>query len=127
MSSAVSGVGTTFKKGSVYISEIISINGPNMSRAVVDVTSLDSVAGYRDFISGMRDGGEISFGMNFTIEGYNQMFEDYTNNVLQDYQVTIDEGGANEESYEMTALVVGMTLSIPIDDKIVTDITMRVF
>ena len=127
MSDAISGVGTTFKKGSVYISEIISINGPNMSRSTIDVTSLDSIDGYKEFISGIRDGGEISFGMNFTIAGYNQMFDDYRNNVLQDYQVTIDDGGANEESYEITALVTGMTLSIPIDDKIVTDITMRVF
>ena len=127
MSDAITGIGTTFRKGSVYISEIISINGPNMSRSVIDVTSLDSIDMYREFISGIRDGGDLSLGMNFTIEGYNQMFEDYRSNILQDYTVTIDEGGDNAEAYEITALVTGMTLSIPIDDKIVTDITIKVY
>jgi predicted secreted protein len=70
MSLAVAGVGTKFQRwsGSAYVSlaEVTSITGPTMTRDFIDVTSLDSTGGYREFITGFRDAGTISLNMNFT-------------------------------------------------------------
>jgi len=55
--------GTIFKLGSTTISEITSVSGPNFSADSIDVTTHGSTDKYREFIQGLRDGGEI------TIEG----------------------------------------------------------
>lgn len=45
------------------IAEVLSFTGPTQSSAEVEVTSFDSAA--KEFIAGLRDGGSISFDMNF--------------------------------------------------------------
>lgn len=42
------------------IAQITNISGPNISVDTVDVTSMDSVGGWKEFIAGMIDGGEVS-------------------------------------------------------------------
>lgn len=65
MSTVKAGVGTQFQLGNmaspqVYAAcaKIISISGPNISAEQVEVTTLDSTGGYKEFIPGLRDGGE---------------------------------------------------------------------
>jgi predicted secreted protein len=42
------------------IAEITELTPPQMSRDDIDVTSHSSSDGYREFISGLRDGGEVT-------------------------------------------------------------------
>jgi predicted secreted protein len=42
------------------IAEIIELNAPQMSRDEIDVTSHQSSDGYREFIAGLRDAGEVN-------------------------------------------------------------------
>ena len=60
---ATFGQGSIFKLGSTTISEVTSISSPNLSADTIDVTTHGSTGRYREFIQGLRDGGEI------TIEG----------------------------------------------------------
>lgn len=55
---------SVFKLGSTTISEVTSISAPNLSADSIDVTTHGSSGRYREFIQGLRDGGEIS------IEGF---------------------------------------------------------
>ena len=55
---------SVFKLGSTTISEVTSISAPNMTADTIDVTTHGSTGRYREFIQGLRDGGEI------TIEGF---------------------------------------------------------
>jgi predicted secreted protein len=55
---------SVFKLGSTTISEVTSISAPNLTADTIDVTTHGSTGRYREFIQGLRDGGEI------TIEGY---------------------------------------------------------
>ena len=94
MSNAVSGVGTTFKRSNMLssptfaaIAEINSIKGPDKKRNVIDVTSLDSTGGYREFIAAFRDGGQVVMDMNFTRDGYDDMNDDFEIETLVDYQI----------------------------------------
>ena len=67
-SNAISGVGTRFRRwtGSTWedIGEINSITGPGKSRDTIDVTSLSSTGGYREFIAGFRNPGTVVLAMN---------------------------------------------------------------
>lgn len=53
-------VGTKLKIGTTFVAELSSISGLDLSADTIDVTSLDSNGGYRDFIGGFKDGGEVS-------------------------------------------------------------------
>ena len=86
MSDAIAGVGAQFSRQNddsslVYdvIAEVNHITGPSMTRDFIDVTSLDSTGGYREFIAAFRDGGTVELTMNFTLLGYAQMKLDYEN------------------------------------------------
>lgn len=127
-SKAVSGVGTIFRRwnGSewVNLSEINSIDGPTMSRATIDVTSLDSLGGYREFIAGFREAGTISLSMNFTRETIDLMKDDFESDLAQNYEIVLPDTEAT--SLEFEGFVTEMPLSIPMDDKITIDVTIQI-
>ena len=100
MSDAIAGVGTSFERGDgassesfTAIAEINSITGPGMTRAFIDVTSLDSIGGYREFIGGFRDGGTVKLNMNFTRDGYEQMRLDFVSDDSVNYQIVLPDSG----------------------------------
>lgn len=136
---AVSGVGTKFRKWDaeattpewVAIAEVNSISGPTMTKDFIDVTSLDSTGGYRDFISGFRDGGTISLVMNFTYDNYLIMLDDF--NALAgsdefDYEINIDDTGeaATRSTFYFRGIVTECPVEIPTDDKITNNVTIKV-
>jgi hypothetical protein len=45
----------------VAIGQVRDFSGPNISRGNIDVTDHDSANGYREFLPGLADGGEITF------------------------------------------------------------------
>lgn len=49
----------------VRIAELQDITGPGKVRETIDVTTHDSPNGYREFIGGLKDGGEVSFTLMF--------------------------------------------------------------
>ena len=127
-STAVSGVGTKFQRwnGIAYVSlaEVNSITGPSMTRAFIDVTSLDSTGGYREFITGFRDAGTISLKMNFTTASYAFIKEDFQKVVANAYKIVLSDTGLSTLEFE--GLVTELPLSIPTDDKISADCTIKI-
>lgn len=130
MSNAVAGVGTLFRKWNtttgawVNIAEVNSITGPTMTRETIDVTSLDSTGGYRDFIGSFRDGGTISLSMNFTNTTYDTMKEDFEDATLQSYEIVLPD--TDISSFEFDGFVTECPISIPTDDKISSDVTIKI-
>lgn len=43
------------------IAQVANISGPSMSLDPIDVTTHDSTSGFREFVAGLADGGEITF------------------------------------------------------------------
>jgi len=128
MSNAVAGVGTKFRRwdNSTWqnIAEINSIDGPGKSRDTIDVTSLDSTGGYREFIGGFRDGGTVTLPMNFTRDTYDMMNTDFESSALQNYEIFLPD--TENTSFEFEGLVTELGLAIPADDKITADVTIKV-
>jgi hypothetical protein len=67
---ARAGVGATFEvdsgSGYTYVADLVSIGGPEIAVEQVEATSLDSTAGYKEYIPGALDGGTVSLTLNFT-------------------------------------------------------------
>lgn len=131
MSNAISGLGSTLEReddasSGVYdaIAEVNSIGGPGMTRDFIDVTSLDSSGGYREFISGFRDGGTLTFEMNFTIANYGQMKVDFDSDDSINYQLVL--GDATATTLNFTAFVTDLPLNIVPDDKVTCSVTLKI-
>ena len=129
-SAAWSGVGTVFKRsadstgGLATVAEINSITGPNMTRETIDVTSLDSTGGYREFIASFRDAGEVTLNMNHTIGGYGDFVADFEASGARIYQITMSNVEASTLIF--LAYVTNVTMGIPTDDKATMDVTIKI-
>jgi len=127
-SKAISGVGTIFRRwnGTIWetISEINSISGPEKSRETIDVTSLDSTGGYKEFIASFRDGGNVVLKMNYTRATYELMNDDYESDDLQNYEIVLPDN--ENTTLEFTGLVTELPLDIQSGDKITADTTIKV-
>ena len=72
MTSAAAGVGSAFKLGDAAspevfttVAEVLSIGGPDITAEEIEVTSLDSAGGYKEYITGLKDGGTVALEMNW--------------------------------------------------------------
>ena len=130
-SNAFSGVGTKFQRGDgasneafADIAEINSITGPNLVRDTIDVTSLDSTGGYREFIAGFRDGGELTLSMNFTPSGYFDLKDDFEDENTHNYKIVM--GNTAETTFDITGLITALGVAVPLDDKVTCDVTIKI-
>jgi len=127
-SKAVAGVGTRFRRwsGSKWddLAEINSISGPTMKRDFIDVTSLDSVGGYREFITGFRDAGTVSLSMNFTRDTFDLMKADFEDADHGNYEIVLSDD--ENTSLEFQGLVTELPFNIKPDDKITADVTIKI-
>jgi predicted secreted protein len=130
MSNAFAGVGTLFRRYNTTttawenIAEVNSITGPGMTRDTIDVTSLDSTGGYREFITGFRDGGSVELSMNMTRAMWDLMLADFESDVLQNYNIVLSD--TESTSIEFEGLVTEMPLTIPTDDKVTMDVSIKI-
>jgi len=132
-SNAFSGVGTKFNRRNAsgassgvwtQMAEINSINGPNKSRATIDVTSLDSSGGYREFIASFRDAGEVTLNMNFTLDTFDDMNVDFEAEAANDYQIILPDTG--NTTFDFSGLVTAIGMAVPLDDKVSSDVTIKI-
>lgn len=72
MTNATAAVGTAFQLGDtaspiVYttVAEVLSIGGPDVSADEIEVSSLDSTGGYKEYITGLKDGGTVALELNW--------------------------------------------------------------
>lgn len=127
---AFAGVGTRFLRknpiSNIYepIAEVNDISGPERSRQVIDATSLDSEGGYREVITGFRDGGNVTLTMNFTSESFEKFDEDFNEDSPVSYRIELPD--AAESMIDFDGLVTDTPLSIPTDDKVTVRITLKV-
>ena len=125
---AVAGVGTVVRKwnGSGWdnIAQVTNISGPGLSREMIDVTSLDSTGGYREFIAGFRDAGTIVLSMNFTRAGLDLFQADFEDDTVKNYEIVLPDADAT--SLEFEGLVQEFPLTIPTDSQITMEVTIKI-
>lgn len=66
------------QNGTTYtdIPEALGIAIPQVEKDWVEVTSLDSVGGYKEYIPGLKDAGTRAVPCNYTPDGYEAMIAD---------------------------------------------------
>lgn len=124
----ITGIGTKFQRhdGTDYadVALVYGISGPSMSREIVDITTYDSIEGYREKIGGLRDGGQLTFSLNFRRSTYLIFKGDFENDEAVKYRVILPDADATSLSFD--GLVIDMPLNVPEGDRITVDITIEI-
>lgn len=129
MTNAVSALGALLKKytGAAWVSvgEVISITGPSMSRETIDVTSLASTGGYREFIMGFRNPGTVVFTMNFTRSDYQSLKTAFElADGVEDYEMILPD--SDKSSLEFAAYVMEFPLDLSPNAQITCNVTLQI-
>jgi predicted secreted protein len=132
MSTGTAGIGTQFRRWNSSLStpafekmaNIVSIDGPGRSRETIDITTLDSTGGYREFIGSLRDAGTVTLTMNFVRDTYELMNTDFESDTVGNYEIVLPD--SDNTSLEFEALVTELNLTTALDDKITADVTLKV-
>lgn len=122
------GKGTVFKKwtGAAWstIAGVKDFSGPSSTRETYDATDFDSTNGYREFIGGLRDGGEVTFTFHFNKTGYTSLKTDFESDTLVVYQLDLPDSATTELRF--SGLVTGLPLNVPLDDIVTIDVTIKI-
>lgn len=130
-SNAFSGVGSSFLIGDgasvenfTPIPEITSVSHSGMSAEEIDVTSIDSVGGFREFITGFKDAGTVTLEANFTRTGYDDFLTDFVNNTIRNYRYIL--GDTNGTQFDFAARISNLgEPSITPNDAVSFSVTLR--
>lgn len=119
MGNAVGARGTTLAKKvdavETVISELTSIGGPSMSADTIEVTNHDSPDGYREFLGGPRDAGEVSIEGNWINDaGQAALVTDFHAGSTNQYVITFP----NADKWTFSAIVTGLEFDAPMDGKL---------
>lgn len=69
------------------IPEVKGIAVPQIKQDYVDVTSLDSPNGFREYIKGLKDAGEITLSCGYTTAGFDMLLQDQVANQAIHYRI----------------------------------------
>jgi predicted secreted protein len=125
----ITGIGTVFRRWNAVtgawenIAGITNIGGPSSSRDTHDTTALDTAGGYRTFITGFRDSGEITLDMIFDRTGYDLMKGDFESDSKGNYEIVLPDDEMT--SLEFEGMVTGIPLTIP-EGPVTVTVTIKV-
>lgn len=108
------------------IAEVTDLGGPSFSRDSIDTTNHDSSGGYKEAIPGLRDGGEVTFTVNFMpedathIAAIAQFDDDNVHNWQVVYPIT------PSKKWDFAAFITKFDTKAPVGDKLSADITLKV-
>ena len=131
MTQAIAGTGAQLKMGDgassetfTALSEVYNISMGGMSREEIDVTSLDSTDGYREFIQSFKDVGEITFGVNFRLATWNDLYSAWDADDPVNWQLALPDD-VLVLSFSAYVMSIPFEPIVP-DDKVAMTITLRV-
>jgi hypothetical protein len=134
MSNAWWAYGSEFQIGTTKVAEVIDISGPSMSKDAIDVSHNDGTAGdgWRVFIPGFRDGGEIGVSANWipvdsTHDGSTGILGVFEGNSLQSFRiVTADDGSSGTVTISFNGIVTSFNPTMPLTEQGKLDFTIKV-
>lgn len=132
MTSGVAAKGTLLSWDGTDVAELTSISGPTESMDPIDLTSHDSASSFREFVAGLRDGGDISIEGNFIktdADGQITMHTDFQAGTAKTWIIKHPAWVETSHEYpQITAsgLVTAFELSYPMEDKIGFTATIKV-
>lgn len=110
------------------IANVSDLGGPTRQRDAIEVTAHDSPDQYREFVKGLKDGGEVTATINYDPASAQiaALDADFEEKSLRSYQIVILPGTADEYTWTFNALLTDLGDSFPIDDRMEREITLKI-
>lgn len=123
----IQAMGTKLKIGANSIAELTSIGGLELSADTIESTTLESVGGWREFVQGLKDGGEVSFSGFFNpadTNGQKALYDAFVSGVLLAFAILFPSTMGAE--WDFNAIVTGITTGAEMEDGISFEGTLKV-
>ena len=129
---ATAGYGCLFKIGDgagsevfATIAEVTSIDGPGLSMDTIEVTHMESPNAAREYIAGLKDGGEISLELNLLPDDTNQtaLRTCWMNRTLRNFKVSWTD--TTPAVWSFAGFVTSYQPSAAVDDKLSCSVTIK--
>lgn len=108
------------------IAQIKDLNGPGLSGETTDVTTHDSTDGFREHLGTLRDGGELSFDVEFDPEetaGQAYLLTSYKTGVTIDLHLVFKT--ANNHTWAFSGIVTKFEPKNPVAGSIQASISLK--
>lgn len=113
------------------LAEVIDLSAPSMTKDSVEATHTDSPDSFREFIPGLKDGGEFTAVCNFLPSNATQ--DNTSGGALNDFinETTtrnwrISFPGSPTVTWTFKAVITGYEAVTPIDDRMTLNLTFKV-
>lgn len=105
------------------IGNVTNVSGPEIERETYDVTAHDSLNGWREFVGGLKDGGEITLDLNYDPRKHDVLVADFEDAAPRDYKLTFP-GTLGE--WALKLILTGFSQESPTDDKMSGSLKFKV-
>lgn len=124
-SNATAGAGTAITWNGKYIGDVTEIGDLDTSADDIEVTDHESPDGYKEYIQGLKDGGELEVSGNFypTNTGQSALISDINGGTIRTAVITLP---GSVGTWIFDAYVKGFTTSTPIDGQVQFTATLKV-
>ncbi len=105
------------------VGELYDIEPPGITRDPVEKTHMLSPERWREFIGGMKDGGELSFNMVFDPDApeTTAMELDLNTNIAGFYKIIYPDS----DEWAFSALLTNFQATVPVEDKMMAEVTFK--
>jgi predicted secreted protein len=117
------GDGTTPGEVFTALANVTSVSGPEIEREAYDVTAHDSPDGWREFIGGLKDGGEVSIEVNYDPRVHDDLVADFDDPDPRNYKLVFPK---NYGTWELSLLLTGFSQEAPVDGQLAAEMTFKV-
>ena len=124
-------LGTVLKIGkdsaAINVGGLTEIGGIELSADTLDTTTVDSEGGYREFIGGFKDAGEVSLSGYLSIaenNGQKKMYDAFDTGNVEDF--TIEFPASTKAKWTFNGIVTGFSTGASLEDLISFEATIKV-
>src|SRR6478609_4683834 len=120
-------MGTKLKKGVTVIASLTSIDGLNLKSDSVDSTVLDTVGGYKTYISTLKDAGDVAISGFFDYTAHGGLLADFEAMTAQSYTIEFpDKGTTTGTTWTFSAVITDYHTSVDLSALIKFSATLKV-
>jgi predicted secreted protein len=117
------GDGATPTEVFTAIANVTDITPPGIERETYDVTAHDSPEAWREFIGGLKDGGEVEIEVNYDPRDHDALIADFADPNPRNYKVVWPNSLGN---WAFGAILTNFEPEAPHDDKLAASVTFKV-
>jgi hypothetical protein len=111
------------------IAEVRDIKGPDLGLSTAESTNHSSPGGYRERVATLKDGGKVTFTLNFLPTAATQSYstgliKDFSNKTKRNFQLVFPDSGVT--TWLLPALVTKFTPDEPVDGVLSADVELTI-